>query len=217
VDGVALTNPQENVMTVNTWLLYLAAAIGLSITPGPNSLLVLTHGALHGHRRTLYTVAGGALGFGALIGLSVLGIGALLQASAGALTVLKLVGGVYLVWLGVQLWRAPAMRFETAAAEGPQGRSATLFRQGLLTALSNPKALLFYGAFLPQLIDPKREVRTQLVAIAVVFISVEIVVEYALALLAHRVRPWLSRMGRRFNKLCGGMFVGIGVAMPLTW
>jgi len=203
-------------MTLNTWLLYLAAAIGLSITPGPNSLLVLTHGALHGHRRTLYTVAGGALGFGALIGLSVLGIGALLQASASALTVLKLVGGVYLVWLGVQLWRAPAMRFETAAAEVPQGRPATLFRQGLLTALSNPKALLFYGAFLPQLIDPKLDVRTQLAALAAVFISVEIAVEYALALLAHRVRPWLARMGRRFNKVCGGMFVGIGVAMPLT-
>lgn len=202
-------------MTLNTWLLYLAAAIGLSITPGPNSLLVLTHGALHGHRRTLYTVAGGAIGFAVLIGLSVLGIGALLQASASALAVLKLAGGAYLVWLGVQLWRTPALRFE-AAAKVAEGRPGTLFRQGLLTALSNPKALLFYGAFLPQLLNARLDVRTQLAALALVFVSVEIAVEYALALLAHRVRPWLARKGRSFNRVCGGMFVGIGLALPLT-
>ena len=76
-------------MALHTWLLYLVAATGLSLTPGPNSLLALTHGALHGHRRTLWTVAGGALGFALLIALSMLGIGALLQASSHALQVLK--------------------------------------------------------------------------------------------------------------------------------
>jgi homoserine/homoserine lactone efflux protein len=70
-------------------LLYLVAAVGLSLTPDPNSLLALTHGALHGHRRTLFTVSGGALGFVVLIALSMIGIGTVLQASAGALTVLK--------------------------------------------------------------------------------------------------------------------------------
>jgi threonine/homoserine/homoserine lactone efflux protein len=197
------------------WLLTFAAALGLSLTPGPNSLLVLTHGALHGHRRTLYTVAGGALGFTVLIGLSLLGIGALLQASAGALTVLKLVGGAYLVWLGIQLWRAPALRFDALAASAT-GTPGRLFRQGLLTAVSNPKALLFYGAFLPQFIDPAIDLRTQLLVLAVVFVSIEVVVEYGLALLAHRVRPLLARLGRRFNRACGGMFIGIGVALPLT-
>src|SRR5262249_44007474 len=161
----------------------------------PNSLLALTHGALHGHRKTLFTVSGGALGFIALIALSVLGIGALLQASAGALTVLKLVGGVYLVWLGVQLWRAPAIHLGASAAHADM-RGATMFRQGLLTAVSNPKALLFYGAFLPQFIDPERDLLRQLVVMAMLFVAVEFVVEYLLALLAHRVRPWLQRTGR---------------------
>ena len=73
---------RETRMNLQTWALYGVAAVGLSITPGPNSLLALTHGALHGHRRTLYTVAGGALGFTLLIALSMAGIGALLQASA---------------------------------------------------------------------------------------------------------------------------------------
>ena len=84
-------------MALHTWLLYLVAALGLSLTPGPNSLLVLTHGVLHGPRKTLFTVSGGALGFAALIALSMLGIGALLKASAAALTWLKLLGGAYLV------------------------------------------------------------------------------------------------------------------------
>lgn len=201
-------------MDTHTWGLYVAAAIGLSVTPGPNSLLALTHGALHGHRRTLYTVAGGALGFTLLIALSLAGIGALLKASAHALTVLKVVGGAYLVWLGVQLWRAPPIRLQDGA--GGDARGGTLFRQGLLTALSNPKALLFYGAFLPQFIDPARDLMTQFVAMAVVFVLIEILTEWLLALAAHRVRPWLQRVGRSFNRACGALFVGMGLALPLT-
>ena len=202
-------------MSLQTWLIYLVAAIGLSLTPGPNSLLVLTHGALHGHRRTLFTVAGGALGFSLLIGLSMAGIGALLQASAHALTVLKVVGGAYLVWLGIQLWRSPPVMLQTHGAPA-DARARTLFRQGLLTAISNPKALLFYGAFLPQFIDASRPLWPQFLVMTATFVVVEWFVEWGLALLAHRVRPWLQRVGRGFNRACGGLFVGMGCALPLT-
>ena len=202
-------------MAPHTWLLYLIAAVGLALTPGPNSLLVLTHGALHGQRKTLFTVAGGALGFLALIALSMLGIGALLKASAGALTVLKVCGGAYLVWLGIQLWRAPAIRLEADGSKADT-RGAELFRQGLLTAVSNPKALLFYGAFLPQFIDPSRDLLIQFMVMATLFVAVEVVVEYLLALFAHRIRPLLERAGKGFNRACGGMFAAMGVALPLT-
>lgn len=203
-------------MALNTWLLYLVAAFGLSVTPGPNSLLVLTHGALHGHRKTLFTVAGGAVGFVALIALSMLGIGALLKASVHALLALKLAGGAYLVWLGIQLWRAPAIHLHPDAHLASRTRGGTMFRQGLLTAVSNPKALLFYGAFLPQFIDPARDLLTQFIIMATVFVAVEILVEVLLAVLAHRIRPWLERAGRNFNRVCGGMFAAMGVALPLT-
>lgn len=202
-------------MALHTWLIYLVAAIGLSLTPGPNSLLALTHGALHGHRRTLYTVAGGALGFVAVIALSMLGIGALLQASASALLVLKWVGGAYLVWLGVQLWRAPPLNLQ-AVGGAPFPRRSQLFRQGLFAAVSNPKALLFYGAFLPQFIDPARSLWLQFAVMAGTFAVIECVVEVVLARLAHRVRPALERFGKRFNRVCGGAFAAMGVALPLT-
>ena len=202
-------------MALHTWLLYLAAALGLSLTPGPNSLLVLTHGALHGHRKTLLTVSGGALGFVALIALSMLGIGALLKASAGALTALKLFGGVYLIWLGIQLWRAPAIHLESVASRADT-RGAELFRHGLLTAVSNPKALLFYGAFLPPFIDPSRDLLIQFIVMATNFVAIEFVVEYLLARLAHRIRPVLEHVGKSFNRACGGMFVAMGMALPMT-
>ena len=202
-------------MALHTWLIYFVAATGLSLTPGPNSLLVLTHGALHGHRKTLFTVVGGAIGFTALIALSMLGIGALLKTSGDALTMLKLLGGAYLVWLGIQLWRAPAINLQADAATADT-RGAELFRQGLLAAVTNPKALLFYGAFLPQFIDPRRDLLLQFIIMAATFAAIEVVVEYLLARLAHRIRPVLERVGKSFNRVCGGMFVAMGVALPMT-
>lgn len=202
-------------MALHTWLLYLVAAVGLSLTPGPNSLLALTHGALHGHRKTLFTVSGGALGFFTLIALSMLGIGALLAASASALVFLKLAGGAYLVWLGIQLWRSPPMDL-SAERPGVASRGAGMFRQGLLTAVSNPKALLFYGAFMPQFIDPNRDLWLQFAIMATNFVAIEFAVEYLLARLAHRIRPFLQRAGKSFNRICGGLFVAIGVALPMS-
>jgi len=201
-------------MALDTWLLYLLASIGLSLTPGPNSLLALTHGALYGARRTLLTIIGGVFGFSALIALAMFGLTALLQASASVLTVLKWVGGAYLLWLGIQLWRSPALQLEvnTRAA---RLSNAAMFRQGLLSAMANPKVLLFYGAFLPQFIDPQRGLFLQFVIMAATFASVEFVVEYLLARLAFRIKPWLAKGGKGFNRCCGGLFALIGVALPL--
>lgn len=202
-------------MAFGLWLIYLVAVIGLSLTPGPNGLLALTHGALYGPRRALLTVLGGVSGFTALIALSMFGLGALLQRSADALLVLKWVGGAYLVWLGIQLWRAPAMRLSLAAG-APVPRPTVLMRQGFLTAVSNPKVLLFYGAFLPQFIDLQRPLAPQFLVMALTFAMVEGVVESLLARLAGRIRPWLERGGRGFNRVCGMLFALIGVALPAS-
>ncbi len=202
-------------MATHLWLLYLVAALGLSVTPGPNSLLVLTHGALYGHVRSLFTIAGGSVGFILLIALSMLGIGTLLQASAHALTALKWIGGGYLIWLGIQIWRAPALHLDPLPV-GSARSGAILFRQGFLAAVSNPKALLFYGAFLPQFIDPGRDLFKQFLVMALTFAVIEFLVEYLLARLAHVIRPRLQRAGRRFNRTCGGLFALMGAALPMT-
>ena len=201
-------------MNLHTWLIYLVAAIGLSLSPGPNGLLALTHGALHGRRRALYTIFGGSCGFITVVALSMFGIGALLQTSLLWLTVLKWVGGAYLVWLGIQVWRSPPMQVQ--ATDGLEGRPGwSLFKDGLLSAVTNPKALLFFAAFLPQFIDPNLNLVVQFAVMAGTFGAIEFVYELLVANAAHRISPLLRRIGRKFNKACGGIFIGIGVAMPL--
>jgi threonine/homoserine/homoserine lactone efflux protein len=201
-------------MDLHTWLLYLAAAVGLSLSPGPNGLLALTHGALHGRRKAAYTILGGALGFVTVIALSMFGIGALLKASIVWLTVMKWLGGAYLVWLGIQVWRAPPIGLDARSAAEPRA-AGSLFRQGALAALTNPKGLLFFAAFLPQFIDPARSLVVQFAVMAGTFAAIEIVTEAVIAGMAHRISPWLRRVGRRFNQACGGVFVAIGIALPL--
>jgi threonine/homoserine/homoserine lactone efflux protein len=201
-------------MDFHIWLIYLLAATGLSLSPGPNGLLALTHGALHGRRKALYTIFGGAFGFTAVIALSMFGIGALLKTSLVWLTVLKWVGGAYLVWLGIQVWRSPPIGIEVRGGMVPRA-GWSMFRQGALSALTNPKGVLFFAAFLPQFIDPARSLFAQFVVMAGTFALIEIATEVFIASMAHRISPWLRRVGRRFNQACGGVFIVIGVALPL--
>jgi threonine/homoserine/homoserine lactone efflux protein len=201
-------------MQFETWLVYLVASTGLSLSPGPNGLLALTHGALHGRRMALFTIFGGALGFVAVIALSMFGIGALIKSSVAWLSVLKWLGGGYLVWLGIQVWRSPPIDPAPDQAQG-QASGWSLFRQGALSAATNPKGLLFFTAFLPHFIEPSRSLLLQFVVLAGTFVATEVVTEYFLACAANRIGPWLGRVGRRFNRACGGLFIAIGAALPL--
>ena len=201
-------------MELGTWLLYTAAALGLSLTPGPNGLLALTHGALYGVRKTAFTIAGGAIGFTIIIAASLFGIGALLAASAELLLILKWIGGAYLVWLGIQVWRSPAIGSiateRVAVVTGTQ-----VFRQGLLAAISNPKGFLFFVAFLPQFIVSDSPIFLQFVIMAATFVVIEIVTETVIALTSEKLQPFLAKFGTRVNRVFGGMFVAIGIALPL--
>lgn len=183
-------------MDLEIWFLYVFTCFGISLVPGPNALLVLTHGALHGKRKALFTISGGVLGLIAMLSLCALGLGAVIQASVSLFAFLKLLGGLYLIWLGVS------------------GCNGQLFRQGLLAAVSNPKALLLFTAFIPPFLDPAGNLVIQTIVIALTYAATEFLVEFAVAFAAHRVRPWLARMGQRFNRLCGGFFMIFGAALP---
>ena len=201
-------------MTWQTWSLYALAAIGLSLTPGPNGLLALTHGALHGTKKTLATIVGGSLGFGLIIGLSMFGIGALLATWAGLLVIMKWLGGAYLVWLGIQLIRSEPINISRSKNAG-NGRLRTLFSQGLISAISNPKGILFFVAFLPQFVNPRESLFTQFLLMAMTFIVIEFVYEFTVASLADRIKPFLVRAGKNFNRVFGSIFIAIGVLLPL--
>src|ERR1051326_28480 len=155
-------------MELDSFLIYILAATGLSLSPGPNGLLALTHGALHGRRKALYTIFGGASGFVTVIALSMFGIGALLKTSLVWLAGLKWGGGADLVWPGSQVWRSPPIGIDVRAPTEPR-KGWSMFRQGALSALTNPKGILFFAAFLPQFIDPARSLFIQFVIMAGTF------------------------------------------------
>jgi threonine/homoserine/homoserine lactone efflux protein len=201
-------------MEVGNWVLYLLAVTGLTLTPGPNGLLALTHGAIYGRRKTLATIFGGSLGFATVIALSMFGIGALLAASVEILTVLKFVGGAYLVFLGISVWRSPVIGTQEPEPS-KEVKNIYLFRQGTLAALTNPKGILFFVAFLPQFIDPQISLVSQFVVMALTFVVIEFVYEYVVASLANTLKPALAKFGKRVNQVFGGVFIAIGIALPL--
>lgn len=200
-------------MEFSNWLLYAFAALGLALTPGPNGLLALTHGALYGPRRTLATISGGVIGFGLVVGLSLFGIGALLQAAGGLLLILKWVGGAYLIFLGVQVWRSPPIGVLNEYKK-PSG-SFSLFSSGFLSAVSNPKGILFFVAFLPQFVDPDRSLFIQFLVMAGTFMVIEFLYELSVASLSGKIQPWLKKSGKNFNRFFGLVFMTIGVLLPL--
>ncbi|MBB5217116.1 threonine/homoserine/homoserine lactone efflux protein [Parapusillimonas granuli] len=212
--GVHFFKAGNTPMQFETWLLFFLTAVGLSFTPGPNGLLALTHGAMHGGRRTLFTITGGVLGFVVIIALCMFGIGALVKSSVLWLTLLKWVGGAYLVWLGIKLWRSPPMAAAQARSEAAVNVWA-LFRQGFLSAVTNPKGLLFFSALLPQFLDPQRSLMLQFAVVAATYAVIEFATECLFASAASRIRPWLQRAGRQFNRACGGMFIAIGAILPI--
>jgi threonine/homoserine/homoserine lactone efflux protein len=201
-------------VTLELWIVYALAALGLSLTPGPNGLLSLTHGVRFGFARTVFTALGGVCGFMALVAASLAGLGALLAASETAFTAAKWVGAAYLVYLGLRLWRAPppevAAPGEAGAEAGRGTGPARLFAEGFLVAVSNPKALIFFAAFLPQFMVPGAPFWLQFAVLGGTFALVEFCYELVLAGMAQRIAPWLGRHGRWFNRVAGSTFVGIG-------
>ena len=142
-------------------------------------------------------------------------MGALLAASEQAFTIAKWLGAAYLVYLGVRIWRSPAPTFAAGVPGGadPDMTPGRMFTQGFLVAVSNPKALIFFAAFLPQFMVPGTSFALQFLVFGGTFVGVEIAYELMLAGLAQRIAPWLTRHGRWFNRIAGGTFVGIGAAL----
>ena len=196
------------------YLAYILACIVLIVIPGPNVALIVANRVAHGARFGLLSVAGTSSAVVVQLSLTVLGATAVLNVLAASFDWLRWLGVIYLVWLGVAAWRAPAVDL---ARVGPQARSARLiFARGLLVGLTNPKTLLFYGAFLPQFITPGPTASEQLLLLAVTFLVVAVILDSAWALLAGRLRGLLLAHVRLRNRLTGGLLVGAGLGLALA-
>lgn len=204
-------------MTLELWIVYALAAFALALTPGPNGLLCLNHAVRFGFRRTVFTALGSITGMLILIALSLAGLGAIMAASSTLFGIVKWVGAAYLVWLGIGLWRARAPVVALAEVTGLDlisRRKAGL--QGMLVALSNPKAILFFATFLPQFMQPTTPLWLQFLILGGTLAVIEFGYELVLAGAAQRLAGWLGRHARTFNRVTGAAFIGVGGMVLVT-
>jgi len=199
-------------MTFESWAAFTAASTVLLIIPGPTVLLVVSYALGQGWRTALPMAVGVALGDFTAMTLSMLGLGALLAASATLFTLLKWVGAAYLIYLGVKLWRAGGA-LEAAPRTDAVSAGRMLDHAWLVTAL-NPKSITFFVAFLPAFLDPQADFLTQMLVFETTFLLLAFANAFGYALVAARARGFVSnpRAIGVINKVGGGLLIGAGAA-----
>ncbi len=179
-------------MTIELWLTFAAASAVLLAIPGPTIILVISYALGAGRRTALWTVLG--VFFGDLVAmiLSVIGLGTLLAASATAFTVLKWIGGVYLLWLGYKLFTAPAeahhLEGKAVASSGPK-----MVFHAFMVTVTNPKSIVFFIAFLPQFLTPSLPTSPQLIIMVATFTILAAINALMYAMAAGELRQRLKR------------------------
>ena len=199
-------------MPLDLWLAFTLASLALLVIPGPTILLVLSYALTQGRRVALATAAGVALGDFVAMTASLIGLGALVMASATLFTALKWVGAVYLVYLGVKLLRArPATGLGDDLIEGVPARGV-FWHAAAVTAL-NPKSIAFFIAFVPQFIRPENPLMPQFVVLVATFVGLAAANALAFALLADRLRARIRRPGLLLwlNRAGGTALCAMGV------
>ncbi|MBL8671024.1 MAG: LysE family translocator [Alphaproteobacteria bacterium] len=199
-------------MALDAWLSFVAAAGIMLAIPGPTVTLVVSYAIAEGRRSAWSTVVGVMLGDFTAMTLSLLGLGALLAASATLFTLLKWAGAAYLVYLGIRLWRAPVAADSLPDAQ-PRRAAAMLGHAFAVTAL-NPKGIVFFVAFLPQFMDATMPLPPQAVALGATFLAMAGANAALYAALASRARDTIRRPAvlRWVNRIGGTVLVGAGVA-----
>lgn len=196
------------------YLTFVAAVALLMVIPGPNVALIVAHSVAYGARYGLLTVAGTSAAMLVQLGLVALGLSHALGTLGAWFEGLRWLGAAYLVWLGLAQWRAPAVDL-SRHPPAPRSPGAILAR-ALLVSLTNPKTLLFYGAFFPQFVRADVPLEPQVAILSVTFVALAILLDGAWALAAGRARPLLAARGRLRNRLSGGLLMGAGAVLAFA-
>jgi len=199
-------------MSVEIWLAFIAASILLLIIPGPTILTVISYSLSHGRQANIPLIAAVALADSTAMTMSLLGLGTVLAASAFWFGVVKWIGGLYLIYLGIKLLLAdaPSSHVTPLRQAGPRWK---LFVNTYLVTALNPKGIIFFAAFLPQFINTNAKVVPQLWILALTFIVLSIINAALYVIFAGSARKLLasSRVRRRFNVAGGSMLSAAGV------
>jgi len=204
-------------MSLDHWLAFVAASAILLAIPGPTVLLVISYALGHGRRSALGTVAGVALGDFTAMTASMVGLGALLSASADVFTVLKWIGAAYLIYLGIKLWRVPVAEPGADIGES-ETRSGRIFLHAYAVTALNPKSLVFFVAFLPQFLDAARPVLAQMAIFEATFLVMATLNALLYGLMAAAARRTIRKpaVQRAVNRTGGTLLIGAGL-LAAAW
>jgi threonine/homoserine/homoserine lactone efflux protein len=204
-------------MNLHLFLAYCLAVAILVLMPGPIVTLIVANSLSHGSRSGLATVAGASIGNAILLGATAVGLVASFAVLSEIFEVVRWAGAGYLIWLGVKAWRAHGGQ-ELAIVPAAKRSSRSAFLQGFLVAITNPKAIVFYVAFLPQFVDSHLPAGPQLLVMIVTMIIMALSSDSAYALLAGRARAWFTTPGRRRlqSRITGTLLIGIGCGLLLV-
>lgn len=201
-------------MSLELYLAYVAACALIAVIPGPMVALVVANGLTHGSRAGLLNVAGAQLALALMMAVLVAGLAAVVEAMGWWFDWLRLAGAAYLLWLGIKLLRSSG---DFGLGVRPSAPRGGFFLQGFLVMLSNPKVLLFFGAFIPQFVDPAGNATEQVMLLGVTAMVVATLSDSAYALVAARTGSLLSRRRVRLVSQLGGLsLIGGGVWLALT-
>ncbi len=202
-------------MSLAVYLTFLLACVVVIIVPGPTVTLIVANSLRHGRRAGLLNVAGTQVGLAITVGVVLLGLASLIAAMGAWFVWVRLAGAAYLIWLGFKLiMGAGELEADGTTPRKPRGG---FFVQGLVVALSNPKTLLFFGAFFPQFMDAARDFASQVLIMGATSMAVAAVSDSAYALLASRTGRALSRRRvRLITRTSGGILIGGGLWLALS-
>jgi homoserine/homoserine lactone efflux protein len=203
-------------MPIDLYLAFVLASAVLILIPGPNVTLLVANSIAYGARRALATLAGTSSAIALQLAVTVLGMTSLMLVLATWFEWLRWAGVLYLVYLGVQQWRAPPVALEDVDPWAIATRA--LFWRGFLVSATNPKTLLFYAAFFPQFVDPASPPGPQLLLMSATFLGLATVLDGGYALLAGRLRLLFRghRRARLRNRLTGSLLIGAALGLALA-
>jgi threonine/homoserine/homoserine lactone efflux protein len=203
-------------MIFSTWLIYVAVALAAILCPGPAVFLAISNSVAFGWRRVTFSSLGNILGLLVISSLAMAGLGAVLKTSATVFTAVKLVGAGYLIYLGLRQLRSRASVF-TRPDDGFRGERSNrqIFLQGLLIALTNPKAILFFTALFPQFLRSEEALAPQFLILTSTFMGLSFLALMMYGCLAHAARSWFADENRStwFNRCTGSLFLLLGIGL----
>jgi len=201
-------------MTLEVYLAYVLACVVITIVPGPTVTVIVANSLTHGSRAGLLNVAGTQIGLGLMMATLVVGLSTIIATMGWWFDWLRLAGAAYLIWMGCKLLFT---RISIEDAKAPQAPRGGFVLQGLLVILSNPKGLLWFGAFIPQFIDPKGNYVGQIILLGLTAMAVALVSDGAYAVLVGRAGSALSKRRVQLVSRIGGVFlIGGGLWLAFT-